>query len=71
MGADEPGSRPSRFMADLSGRPVGPGARPSRPGFGLALWLAVGLVVGFALGHVLWGGAIGLVLGVVSALGRR
>jgi hypothetical protein len=71
MGAEEPGSRPSCSMAELPDGALGPGARPSRPGFGLALWLAVGLVAGFALGHVLWGGAVGLVLGILSALGRR
>ena len=50
--------------------PLEPG--PRRPGLGIPLWLMVGLLLGFALGHPIWGAVLGVLAGAVhEAIVRR
>ncbi len=60
------------MAAPIGPPPPPPPRRPSlvRPGFGVALWLVLGMVVGFALDHVIWGAVGGLLVGLLDLLRR-
>jgi hypothetical protein len=58
-------------MLERTPTTIPPPHRPTRPGLGLALWIALGLVVGLAVHHPLIGVGVALVIGVVFEMALR